>query len=82
MQNLAEYFADVPYLYESKMKVLRYLDGEKCFTIIKKYPNGSEYFDKIFLIASGASDIKDKRPKKLSPKIGIDNPHIYLIPGI
>jgi len=45
--HLAEYIADVPYLYESKMKVLRLLGGEKCFDVIKRYPNGAKYFDKL-----------------------------------
>ena len=38
--------------------------------------------DKIFFIARGTNDIKANRPKKLSPKKGIEIPHIYLIPGI
>jgi aminoglycoside 3-N-acetyltransferase len=45
--HLAEYLVDVPYLYESELKVLTTKNGKNTFTKIKRYPNGSEHFDKL-----------------------------------
>lgn len=41
--HLAEYLADVPYLYETKIRVL--YNGK--FVKLNKYPNGSEHFNKV-----------------------------------
>ena len=45
--HLAEYLVDVSYLYESELKVLTTNNGKNTFTKIKRYPNGSEHFDKL-----------------------------------
>jgi len=66
--HLAEYLVDVPYLYESELKVLTTKNGKNTFTKIKRYPNGSEHFDKL---------MPDLKKRKLVKSLNFGNVELF-----